>query len=242
MILNVTIDALSFLQFVWQLLVMVVISFAATVGLAMLLRKIEHRIKFVPIIILVILIYSVSKMYHLPALIFIMLFGLLMGNLHQMKINLPRFKKINLSELRKEIHKFKDIAGEGTFLIRTMFFLLFGFLIDTQALLNTETLTWAVIIVASIFLFRFVQLKFLNLPISPLLFIAPRGLITVLLFLAIVPSRSIAIVNKPLIIQVIILTALVMMAGLMTVKSPATTEEQVEKEAVATDNDASLLP
>jgi hypothetical protein len=140
---------------------------------------------------------------------------------------------MRLDELSKEVHKFKDIAAEGTFLIRTMFFLLFGFLIDTRELLNTETLSWAGIIVASIFLFRFVQLKFINLPVSPLLFIAPRGLITILLFLAVLPPHSIDIVNKPLIIQVIILTALVMMIGLMTVKSVSGTtkeEEQVPHE------------
>ena len=94
-------------------------------------------------------------------------------------------------------------------------------MIDTQELLNTETLSWAGIIVASIFLFRFVQLKFLNLPVLPLLFIAPRGLITILLFLTITPAQSIAIVNKPLIIQVIILSAIVLMIGLVMAKSTA---------------------
>jgi len=52
-----------------------------------------------------------------------------------------------------------------------------------------------------------------------MLFIAPRGLITILLFLAIEPTQNIPLVNKSLIIQVIILTALVMMLGLMTDKS-----------------------
>ncbi|MCU0354611.1 MAG: sodium:proton antiporter, partial [Cytophagales bacterium] len=49
----------------------------------------------------------------------------------------------------------------------------------------------------------------------PLLFIAPRGLITILLFLGIPAAQSIDLVNRSLVIQVIVLTALVMMAGLM---------------------------
>lgn len=49
----------------------------------------------------------------------------------------------------------------------------------------------------------------------PVLFIAPRGLITILLFLNIPSSQAVSLVNKSLIIQVIILGALIMMIGLM---------------------------
>jgi hypothetical protein len=49
----------------------------------------------------------------------------------------------------------------------------------------------------------------------PLLFVAPRGLITILLFLSIDPLSTIPEVNKSLIIQVILLTAVIMMIGLM---------------------------
>jgi len=48
-----------------------------------------------------------------------------------------------------------------------------------------------------------------------LLFVAPRGLITILLFLSIIPAQQLELVNKSLIVQVIILTALIMMFGLM---------------------------
>jgi potassium/hydrogen antiporter len=83
--LNVTIDFGSFFEFIFQVLIITVISFVATVGLAFLLSRIDHHIKFLPIIILVILIYEVSKVYHLPALIFILLFGLFIGNLDELK-------------------------------------------------------------------------------------------------------------------------------------------------------------
>ena len=48
--LNETITALSFGHFVLQLLVITAVSFIATVGLSFLLSKIDHHIKFVPII------------------------------------------------------------------------------------------------------------------------------------------------------------------------------------------------
>ena len=82
-----------------------------------------------------------------------------------------------------------------------------------------DTLYWALGIVAVIFIIRFIQLKALKVPLQPLLLIAPRGLITILLFLAITPEQAIPLVNKSLIIQIIILTALIMMIGLMTTRS-----------------------
>jgi hypothetical protein len=143
-----------------------------------------------------------------------MLFGLFIGNLDELK----RFKIIQRFKPQKldtEVHKFHEILIEGTFLIRALFFLLFGFLIDNKELLNTETFFWALGIVVAVFLLRFVQLKFAKLPAMPLMFVAPRGLITILLFLYISEEDKIDIVNKPLVIQVILLSVFIMMLGLM---------------------------
>lgn len=216
--LNTTIDAASFGHFGLQLLVITLVSFLATIALSYMLSKIEHHVKFVPIILLVILIYTVSKIYHLPGLIFILLFGLSIGNIDELK----RFKWIERfkpEELNKEVVKFKELTTEGAFLVRALFFLLFGYLIETAQVLNTDTLVWAVAIVFFIFSLRVIQLILSKLPLQPLLFVAPRGLITILLFLSIEPTNTISLVNKSLIIQVIILTALIMMVGLMVKKT-----------------------
>ena len=215
--LNAVIELTSFGNFSLELILIAVISFVSTIGLSLLLNKIEHRIKFAPIILIVILIYAISKVYHLPGLIFILLFGLFLGNLDELK----RFKwidKLNPDNLSKEVDKFKDLLIEGAFIIRALFFLLFGFLIETAEILNKATLLWAVIIVGLIFIIRGVHLKIMRLPILPLFYIAPRGLITILLFLSIDSSMSNPLVNKSLIIQVIILTTMVMMVGLILTK------------------------
>lgn len=214
---NSVININSAMHFTLQLLLIALISFIATIGLSYLLSKIEHHIKFVPIILLVILIYAISEVYHLPALVFILLFGLFLGNLDELK-QFKWIQKLRPKELNKEVSKFKELIIEVTFLIRALFFLLFGYLMKKSEILNPETIVWAVGIVVAIFLFRIILLKVSKLPLSPLLFIAPRGLITILLFLAIAPSQAISFVNTSLIIQVIILTALVMMVGLMVSK------------------------
>jgi hypothetical protein len=204
----------SYAHFGFQLLIIGVISFVATAGLALLLRKIDHHIKFVPIILLIILIYAVSKAYHLPGLVFIMIFGLFLGNMDELK-RFNFIRKLAPDLLDREVHKFKDLTIEATFVVRALFFLLFGYHIRRAELLNVNTLLWAGGIVAAIFIVRYILLRLAKLPSRPLLFIAPRGLITILLFLSIPPESKIPLVNQSLVIQAIILTALVMMVGVM---------------------------
>lgn len=219
----------TFGYFCLDILIIIVISFVATILLSFLLNKIDHHIKFVPIILLIILIYEVSKIYHLPALIFILVFGLSIGNLDE--LNHYRWaQRFRLDLLNKEVAKFKELTIEATFLVRALFFLLFGYLIKTSEIINTDTLVWAVGIVSFLFVLRLIQLKLSKMPLFPLLFVAPRGLITILLFLSIAPEHNILLVNKSLIIQVILLTAIVMMLGLMvTAKQRETILEEKRK-------------
>jgi len=220
LVLNESISAVSFGHFLVELLIIIVVSFIATIGLSFLLSKIEHPVKFVPIILLIVLIYFVFKIYHLPGLLFILLFGLTIGNVLELK----RFKWIEFfkpDELAIEVKRFKEITAEITFLIRSLFFLLFGYLIETEELLNPIAMNWAIVIVAIIYSFRFIQIKLSGLSVFPLLFIAPRGLITILLFLSIDPTYAVPFVNKSLILQVIILSAIFMMIGLIASRREA---------------------
>lgn len=213
--LNASINVFSFGLFLRDFVLMVVVSFLSTIGLAWLFKKIDHHVKFVPIILLVILIYSVSKIYHLPSLVFILILGIFLGNLDELK-TVNWIARLNPADLNKEVTKFKELTVEMTFLIRTLFFLLFGYLLETDDILNQETARWAFGIVTGAYLIRAVQLRWFGITLQPLLYIAPRGLITILLFLSIPVSQRISVVSRSLIIQVIILTAFVMMIGLLT--------------------------
>jgi len=229
MTLNNVFSFSSFGRFGLQIFLMIIISLIATLGLAFLLSKIQHHIKFIPITLIIILIYSISEIYHLPALIFILLFGLFLGNIN--KIEQFKLKeKLHLADLEKEISKLKELTIEATFLVKTIFFLVFGYLMETSEILNLSTILWAIGIVVIIFCLRAIQLKLSKLPLRPLLFIAPRGLITILLFLSIDPSQKIMLVNKSLIIQVIILTSLIMMVGLLISKNETITKNKEPEE------------
>ena len=219
--LNDNIGSNTFGEFLLQLIAMLAISFAATLLLAVFLNKIKQHIKFIPIIILVLLIYGISKLFHLPALIFILLFGLFIGNMDELRHYkfIQKFHPVNFS---KEVHKLREITTELAFLIRALFFMLFGFLIDIAEVLNTATILFAICITLAIFLVRYIVLTIFKIQSNPLVFIAPRGLITILLFLSIPLSQQIEQIDKSLITQIIILSALIMMVGLIQYKKPST--------------------
>ncbi len=225
--LNDTIGADSAGYFFIELLIILIISFIATLLLALFLDKIKHHIKFLPIIILIILIYTFSKIFHLPALIFIMLFGLFIGNIDELR-HIKFFQRFNPINFSLEVKKFKELTTEFAFLVRSLFFLLFGYLIKLSEILNTDTIIWALGITIGIFLLRVLFLKLFKFRLSPLVFIAPRGLITILLFLSIPLTQQIEIVNRSLIIQVIVLSAMVMMIGLMKHKKQEVENSEVK--------------
>lgn len=212
--LNHVISITSFLNFGMQLIIIILISFISIAGLSYLLTRIKHHITYTPIILLTILIYEISKVYHLPALIFILVFGLFLNNFVEFN-RFKWFEKFRPEKLDKEVIKFRDITIEATFLVRALFFILFGFMIEIHDVANLTTLPWAVGIVAGIMLIRWLTLRLSGLPTAPLIFIAPRGLITILLFLSILPGQTMPLVNNALIIQTIILSVLIMMVGLI---------------------------
>ncbi len=210
----------SVFEFFAELTTMLVLSFAASIALAALLGRIRHHVKYLPITVAVVLIYAVAKEFHLPALIFILIFGLFLGNLERIR-GLPRLRFLELDSLEAETGRFHEMAREVTFLIRALFFLLFGFVIQPAELLDLTSLVWTLGIVASIYALRAITLLVLRQPLRPLLFVAPRGLITILLFLSIPAHQILPIANRSLVIQVIIACALVMMIGAVTAPSEA---------------------
>jgi cell volume regulation protein A len=216
--LNEVIDANTFKRFGISVLVMLLVTFITTLGLAYLLSKIKHHVKYAPIILMTVLIYTVAKDYHLPALLFILLFGIFLGNLDEMKEN-KYIKKLQPEILTKEVQKFKELTMEIAFLVRAVFFLLFGYLIEAREILNYRTVLWAIGICFTLFVLRSIFLLILRISWMPLAFIFPRGLITILLFLSIPEKYSVDIINNSLIIQIIILSAFIMMTGLMSNKT-----------------------
>lgn len=217
-IANQLIDFTSVGLFILQIILISLISVFSVMGLSYILGRVNNHITYTPIIVLVILIYAVAKEFNLSGLVFILIFGLFLGNIDQVRRFSPLEKLMELidtKQLAGEVHKFKLITVEATFLVRSLFFLMFGYIMETHEFLNLQTLPWAVGIVALILLSRWLFLKILKLPVATLLPVSPRGLITILLFLSVSPGLNISFVNNSLVIQVIILSVVAMLIGFL---------------------------
>ncbi len=212
-------DGSAFFGFIGQIIMVLIFSIILTILLSFLLSRLSHHVKFGPILLLILFLYGLSKLWHLPGLIFILIFGLALSNLHLFR-DWKYAVYFQPEKIPYEIKQFADIVAEATFLIRSLFFVLFGFLIQTSDLLNLKVLPWSVGITLLIFSIRWLYLRISKIPTKPHLFVAPRGLITILLFLSIPLKFQLSIVNQALIIQVILWSILVMMLGLIIYNNP----------------------
>ena len=84
------------------------------------------------------------------------------------------------------------IIQESAFVVRTFFFILFGYYVSLESLLNVEVIIISIVLLAIIYIIRFlVLLPTLRTSTWPELFLSPRGLITILLFFSI-PENLVA--------------------------------------------------
>ncbi|MDB4117930.1 cation:proton antiporter [Flavobacteriaceae bacterium] len=206
-----------------QIIGVIVVSLFITYCLFQLLQKIEHHVKFFLILALLVLVYALGKFFHLPALVTIFIFGLFLSNV---KTLLPDFMKRNLDleETKKGLHEFHILTAESTFLVKTFFFLFFGFSINLSEFTTIDPFLYGLLIFGVMFGIRYVYFTTTTFKFkpSPLVFISPRGLISILLFLQIkeIPFMDgiITVIDERVLLVVILASMLIMTQG--TMKKP----------------------
>ena len=199
--------------FIVEVIVSVIFSLLISLGLAFMLHKIGHHVKYVIIITLVILVYVLANLIHWPSLLVVLIFGLILNNNRLFQTKYIK-NHIDIKTFNINLRAFKQITGELTFLVRSFFFLIFGFYTSIVDLLNLQNLISSVSIIFSIFLLRGLFLRFiLHKPLTPLFYFAPRGLITILLFLSIPAGLKLPFMSEGLITQIIFITIFIMVFG-----------------------------
>ena len=201
-----------------QIFLIIGISIVITYLLFQLIQRIEHHVKFFLILALLILAYEIGKDFlKLPSLVLIFIFGIFLSNFTNL---IPKSLKkyIKTDEIKKsDLHEFHLLTAESTFLVRTFFFLFFGFSIPLESFVEFEPY----IIGATVLLIMYgVRYFYLALVINdeeskPLLYFSPRGLITILLFLSIsdYDIQKSNIVDEKVLLVIIIASMLIMIQG-----------------------------
>lgn len=203
------------LLFFIEVIVSIIFALFISLGLAYMLHKIGHQVKYVIILTIVVLVYVLANIIHWPSLIVVLIFGLILNNNLLFQTQYIR-RHIDFKEFNLNLRAFKQITGELTFLVRSFFFLIFGFYTSITALFNLQNLIYSVSICLSLFLLRVVFFRyFLRKPLTPITYFAPRGLITILLFLDIPANIKLPFMSEGLITQIIFITIFVMVIGNM---------------------------
>jgi NhaP-type Na+/H+ or K+/H+ antiporter len=210
---QLSITSRSLINLAVNMIIVVAISWFASYALLFLFRKTRIKTKSIFIIAILISAYSIGKILHLPALILVLVFGLFVSNYLLFSKSARRDSGLR-KEMRREIRQFKGIVLEITFLIRSYFFILLGFSISVINLIDKMTIVCGVGIVCIVLVIRYIYFKsLLNDRILTEFFIAPRGLVTVLLFYSIPVSQRLGVVNEGTLSFVIIATNLLMIIG-----------------------------
>jgi NhaP-type Na+/H+ or K+/H+ antiporter len=135
-------------------------------------------------------------------------------------------------KLNQIYHELHIITLETAFVVRTFFFVVFGLSIAITSLFSFNVALISLLIVVSIYAIRFLILKvFVGKDILPQLFVAPRGLITVLLFYAIPVEAQVENFESGILLFVIIATSLVMTwAMIKDKKKMSTLLDEIDEE------------
>lgn len=200
----------------------IAISIIASYAIVLIFQQIKNHVKLFLMIAILLLLYSIGKQMHLSSLLIILIFGLVIANI-------PIFFQGRLGNwINKE--KAKDlyeglhiITMETAFVVRTFFFVIFGVTITLASLWDAQVALISGLILLSIYVIRFIMLRILiGKDINPQVFIAPRGLITILLFYAIPKEFAIDGFNSGVLLFIIMVTSLIMTFAMISDKQRTT--------------------
>ena len=191
-------------------LLTVAISIVASYAIILIFQNIKSQVKLFLLIAVLLLLYAVGKKMHLSSLIIILIFGLIIANM-KLFFQGKLVRWVNFEKAHHIYHELHIITAETAFVVRTFFFVIFGLTIAITSLFSFEVAMISTLLILSIYAIRFVLLLiFEGRDILPQVFIAPRGLITVLLFYAIPVEAQIASFEPGVLLFVIIGTSLIM--------------------------------
>jgi Kef-type K+ transport system membrane component KefB len=160
------------------------LAVVCAVGLMLVLMRIDGHIRFIPLLAGLFGLYAAGKLLHLSPLILVLLFGLVLNN-PILIIRLRPFRGWIDDSFDATLGSFRLLIRELTFAVRGFFFILLGYWTDLTDLAAIEAWLTAALVLAVAYGGRYLLLRIAGLRLSgPLTWIAPRGLITVLLFLS----------------------------------------------------------
>lgn len=221
-----------------------VAAVVSALGIFFLINRIEGHIRFVPLLAGLLLLYAAGKILHLSPLILILVCGLLLNNPRLLEWN-AWLRSMHQPRYDSTLSEFKGLVAELTFAVKSVFFIMLGYWTDVREMADWRVWAIALVMVAVIYASRLGILGLLRVR-EPrrLVWLAPRGLITVLLFLT--ASETGRLVGFPFGTVMVVVLATALATGLShrvpgAGGSPATKATEGAEDAQGAD-DAAVGP
>jgi NhaP-type Na+/H+ or K+/H+ antiporter len=223
----------------------IVLSLVISYVLIYLFQKLKDHGKLFLLIAVLLFLYSLGHMFGFASLLIILIFGIVLNNYSLFFRGV--LKEFVLEEnVNITLKDFTVVTTESAFVVRTFFFILFGWSISISSLFDYRVWLIGVPIIVIIYLIRFVVLLVFNATfkfkkIIPVLFLAPRGLITVLLFYSAKDFVNITVLGTPdfdfggVLLFVILTSCLIMSWSLVGEKKRIKKQEKEDFEILETD-------
>ena len=198
-----------------NIFITVIASFVLSILLIFLFQRIKTQVKLFLLLSVLIVFYSLGKLLHLSSLIIILIFGLMLENKEMIFRRFP--SKYVLEEALNHIHiNFKLITLETSFIIRTFFFVIFGMTLTLASVFDIEVIFLSALITGILLGLRYVLLKIiLRRRFREILYLIPRGLITILLFYSIPAEFQDPAFDSGILFLTILFTSLIMTISLL---------------------------
>jgi len=226
MVNNKQISVSSFTNLAAEFGIITIVVICSCLLLLYLIGRLTHHVKSFLVISILILVYSIGQVFHLSSLVIVLALGLFLNNASQIKF--PLFRKYFIyPKLRYDIKQLFQLSAESAFIMRTFFFIMFGYTMDIFQLQNMSVLLSGGAILVAIYLVRLLYIKLaLKTNLMPELVLIPRGLISVLLYYSLPTEMKIKGVETGLLFVVILGTSVILSLGLLVTKKQALTTNQ----------------
>jgi NhaP-type Na+/H+ or K+/H+ antiporter len=184
--------------------------------LYVLINRIAGHVKYLPIIFALMALYAAGKAMHLSPLLLVLAFGLLLNNTFLLR----RFEWLSRHEgedFEVTLAQFKQIVAEGAFVVRTFFFLLLGYSTVLAGLAAPRAWLAGIAVLIAVYATRAPLLALIaRADLQPLLWVAPRGLITVVLFLQIPDALRVPGFPVDAVMLIVLASAAILSIGIRT--------------------------
>lgn len=194
-------------------LLSLLLASVSAVGLVLILMRIDGHIRFIPLLAGLFGLYAAGKLLHLSPLIMVLFFGLMLNN----PTLITRFRPFHNwpdDSYEATLNEFKLLTKELTFAVRGFFFILLGYWTDLSDLTSGKALLAALLVLVVIYVSRSIMLRLVRIELAaPLTWLAPRGLITVLLFLTAKEAMPLPIYLDGTVMLVVLISATLIAVG-----------------------------